>query len=190
MMIPAGFAQVNLQFTGSGVPTGAEMTFGVKANTVTNATDIAELAGDACVTANIRSLYTSGMTLSNVHAKIGPNVSGPSGDSVETQTGTAGGDTSPPNVALLIKKSTAVGGRKGSGRMFLPCIAENRTDAGGGITSTLLTAAQTVFDDLRSELIALDIDMVLLHNDATTPNDVTALTVQALAATQRRRLRR
>lgn len=190
MIIPSGFAQVNLQFNGAGVPTGAEMTFGVAADIVTNPVDIAEIVVAEWAAASCQSLYTSGMNLFNVHVKTGPNATGAFGDASATGLGTAGGDTSPPNVALLIKKLTAIGGRQGVGRMYLPCIAENRTDAGGGITATLINAANTAFSSFRAALIAEDINMVLLHNDALAPTPVTSLVVQGLAATQRRRLRR
>jgi len=92
----------------------------------------------------------------------------------------------PNNCALLIKKVTGLGGRKGRGRMFLPVFnfgGDNflaNGNLGGGVKTTMDTAL--------AGLLA-DFDWVLLHSDSTPPTPITALVCDPKLATQRRRMR-
>lgn len=110
-------------------------------------------------------------------------------------TGTNNGDFAPQNVALLIQKRSAEGGRRNRGRMFLPVITEASVSEVGVLTGTQLTSYQNVADewlqDLQDGSAGNTDQMVILHSTSpTTPAVVTNLIVQPLVATQRRRLRR
>lgn len=113
--------------------------------------------------------------------------------STTTGTGSNSSDFLPQNTAVLLQKRSAFGGRKNRGRMFMPIATETTVSEVGAITP----AQQASYQNIANEwLTGYNNDvtgfgqMVILHNDATTPTPVTALTVSGLIATQRRRLRR
>lgn len=130
----------------------------------------------------------------------------------EISNGVGGGAALPNNCALLIKKKTARGGRRNSGRMFIPpaYLAEANVDATGLITSEMSTyQAQTTqfYDNLRDSTQpvgqpATSFMPVLLHSDpldgsgnpvpgtAPEPTDITSFVVDPRIATQRQRMRR
>jgi hypothetical protein len=106
-----------------------------------------------------------------------------------------GTDAAPPppvNVAFLLQKHTARGGRMGRGRCFLPPIwtDESNVDAGGVITSFDLSLMQALWTNALTDLLASDCPPVLLHADGSTPDPITSWTISDVVATQRRRLRR
>jgi len=100
--------------------------------------------------------------------------------------------TAPPNTALLLRKNTAHGGRMGKGRCFLPplWIAENNLDEYGAWAGSNVTTAQALWTSALTALASSDCPVVLLHSDGSTPDPVTSWTLQGVAATQRRRMRR
>lgn len=106
--------------------------------------------------------------------------------------GTNGGTALPPNCSFLVTKRSTAGGRRGRGRMFLPPIMMGETlvnEAGAVQDSTNLEIYQGYWDDALAAVQASDFPPVLLHTDGSTPSPITALTIQRLIATQRRRLR-
>lgn len=98
----------------------------------------------------------------------------------------------PPQNCVLVKKRTALAGRTGRGRMYLPSwfIIESQVDNIGVILPAAVTAVQGWMDAWKASVFAAGMTHVLLHdNPALTPNGVTSLQVQSTIATQRRRLR-
>ena len=190
MNIPTGFAQVNLMFVGAGLPRNAQIALGVENASPLTAAGVAGSVGGAFVT-NVMPLLSEGVTLQSVKAKLGPNATGAEAEiAYGTPGGATGDEPLPPNVAALVRKITATGGRKGQGRIFVPGVTEDSTTGGGYLTPTALAALQTAFDDFLTDIGTTFTPMVVLHNDATTPTDVTELAVQQLLATQKRRIRR
>lgn len=105
--------------------------------------------------------------------------------------------TSPsPNVALLLRKRTARGGRRGRGRMFLPwAIAETSIDEAGNVDSGVVSAYTTGATSFLGWLDTNDAPMVILHSLGGStapgvPDTVTDFFCDNRVATQRRRLRR
>lgn len=109
----------------------------------------------------------------------------------------------PPQIAVLIKKSTGVGGRQNRGRMYLPySLQEDGVNETGTILGSLLTTLQTAWTAFLAGLQSDGYGMVLANRHFNTPlpphyvtsvtgsGDVTSLTVEQLCATQRRRLGR
>jgi len=190
MTIPSGFAQVNLKFTGASIPTGAEVTFGVIADVVTDPEAIADEVITACTSSAWLAPLSQTIDLSTILVKVGPDVSGPSIEVPTELGGGTAGNVAPPNVAALVRKNTVHGGRKGSGRMYLPGIIESVVGDDGVLDTTFRNGLQADLEEFRAALDAAEIEMFLLHGDATSPYQVTSLNVQASAATQRRRLRR
>lgn len=189
MIIPTGYAQINLRFTGSNLPTGGEVAFGVGAGGAT-AEDICQDVADTIGGVDLFDRISSAVTLTTVQAKLGPNATGASAELPVAIPGDAGGACSPPQVAWLVKKSTALGGRKGRGRLFFPGVPETSVSEAGVLDGTVATAFQGLLTDWLDALSLSGHAMVLLHTDSTSPTVVTSLSLQASVATQRRRLRR
>lgn len=125
------------------------------------------------------------------------------GDTVVAQAavGINGGDSrtlAPQNCAMLARKLTNLGGRKNSGRMFLPWVFEQEVDNTGVMDPNAVTKFST---DLNNFLLALaDVavngptPMVILHNEdihgvTIPPTSVAGLVLDHVIATQRRRMR-
>lgn len=193
MVIPEGFAQVNLIFAGAAVPTGAQITMGLFIeDEESTPTEVGEEFADLWRAAGISANMSSDVDLAQVLVKFGPNATGPSALLGETDGGSLSSPCT-PNVAFLVRKNTAAGGRAGRGRFFLPGVVESQVDGAGMIASETRTNLQADLDTLMSSLVSAGLIPTLLHGEnapISTPLQVTSLTVDAKAATQRRRLRR
>lgn len=194
MIIPTGYAQANLLFTGLAAPRGAQIELGVALDVgMSNPLAIGAAIYDAWE-ANLLPLQSTSITLSGCRVKVGPNASGPDGTYVESD---AGGNTSspamPPQVALLAKKNTDLGGRAHKGRMFIPGAIENAADASGAVSDATIAAYNTA---LAAFLVAVAASpsptgLVLLHTDPlVAPTPIVSITLTALVASQRRRVRK
>lgn len=189
MIIPVGFAQVNYRFTGGGVPRGAECTLGVDHQAFVGTT--ADLA-DAMATLwedNWLPQQITDISLASVLVKKGPNTTGQSAEVFPGLQGPNALQGTPPQVAILVKKVTALGGREGRGRMYIPGYSEGDVTTAGEITGADLTSLQASADTFLSDAIAADIQPVLLHNSATAPTEILSFQVDSRVGTQRRRLR-
>lgn len=193
MNIPPGFAQVNIFWGGPAMPRGAQTVIGVNpANLATGFTPvtIASAVYNATLLKILPQTHNT-LRLVRVVAKMGPNTTGPAGEFGTGDNGAANTPPDSPQVALLVKKVTAGGGRQQRGRMFLPIISESVTDAGGVVNAGALAPYQQAVTDWLNDLSTRQVPMVLLHNAVEiVPTPVTALTVDARTATQRRRIRK
>ena len=193
MLIPEGFAQINILMGGVALPTGAQVTFGVDhtgdaGNPDAVATEIAtrwEL--------DVMPILSQDVELQEVRVKFGPNDVGPIGQFAGTAVGGLNSAAIEPNSTILVRKLTAFGGRTGRGRMYVPGLGDLQVDSAGNILSSPLSIAQAAFTDLLTSLDAGGLPMFLLHDEdspVSTPLEVTSLSVDTKIATQRRRLRR
>lgn len=190
MIIPNGYGQISHFFTGPAYPLGAAVTYGfARADAGLSPDDIAALAHDALAD-TWQAWWNADTILTSTLCKFGPNASGPSALFTGARGGTGSTDSAPPNTCLLIRKSTAAGGRSGTGRMYMVGLADSSVVDGGDIGSGAQTSAQTAADAFLARMTAEDWPMALLHAAVSDPTVVTALAVQGRAATQRRRLRR
>jgi len=194
MVIPAGYAQANILFGGSSLPTNAEVTMGLNVGTFAgDPTDAANAIIAGIATSALEDLWAITVQLTGVRVKFGPDETGPTGEASAAVDGDAGGAASPPNVALLVQKVTSLGGRAGRGRQYWPGFPETQVDGAGNIDGSFLAVAQGVFDDWHAKLITDDLEPVLLHgadSPISLPTAITSLVVAPVIATQRRRLRR
>lgn len=138
---------------------------------------------------------------------------GPVGTYNETLAGAMGAAVLPNNCALLVKKQTAVGGRRNHGRMFIPAgyVGEAEVDGTGLISAGNQTFFQDhvnqFYENLRDSTgtpgptftsywpvlfhsDARDPDGNVIPNTAPPPTDITALVADPRIATQRQRMRR
>ena len=191
MVIPDGYAQVNLKFAWPTTQLKAEVVFGISLpDSSMSVTDAANAVETAYLDPPMTAVQSHFCGLETILVKFGPNDTGPSFELPASHGGDLSGQGVTPNTSLLVKKSTAVGGRRGRGRIYWPGIEEGVIDAFGNIDPTAQSTFQGLFDGFRTALSSGDVPMVVLHADTGfTPHLVEDLIVQNVAATQRRRLR-
>jgi hypothetical protein len=103
--------------------------------------------------------------------------------------------SAPPNCAVLVKKSTDLGGRRGRGRMYIPwCVLGVNISEAGVIAGASVTSIQNAVNAWRTALTTRAVPLVLLHRPGKSalapPSPVTGLAVDNRVATQRRRVGR
>lgn len=193
MIIPTGYAQANWQLGGAALPLGAEITLGLD---VSGFSFGASSAASECVSAwndNIDPVMPSQITLNSVLVKYGPTATGPSAVAASGNIGSGSGSPTSPQVAFLVRKLTAQGGRAGRGRFFLPGVTEGVVDEAGIVSGAALTALGAALDGFYADLVASNLEPVLLHSagsPVSTPTPITSFELDNRVATQRRRLRR
>lgn len=113
------------------------------------------------------------------------------GASLIGQTGTGAPENPPPNCAVLVRKNTNRGGRKGRGRMYLPacCVPETNTNNRGVIDDGNMPGLTSRLQQSLTAMATGGCPAYLLHEDGSAGDLITGLVPQALMATQRRRLR-
>lgn len=193
MVVPVGYAQVSILFTGASVPTGAATTFGLDVGVGSpTPNSVATAVDNAFFSSGLPDVISSAVNETGVLVKFGPDNIGPSVLKATNNPGTAA-VACPPNVTWLIRKNTALGGRAGRGRMYIPGVPESLVDGAGIIGSGAIADMQTAIDDFFAELATGGFPAVVLHGEdspLTVPTPITSLTVSETVATQRRRLRR
>lgn len=103
-------------------------------------------------------------------------------------------DVAPSNCAVLLKKGTARGGRKGRGRLYLPwAVGEGQVTDVGTLDPALVASYNSRAASWLANPDATGVsELLLLHTDAADGlgNPLTSLVCDPLLATQRRRLGR
>lgn len=191
MPVPLGFAAARIPFVHVSDPgTYGVVTFGVFPNTLT---DPVGLADDvfACYVATMHGRLDNSFRAGPVQLSIGT----PSGDltveGANSAVGVRSDEMEAPNVALLIQKRTALGGRQNRGRFFWPfMLSQDDLSETGNLSGTALSDTQDEADAFLAALDAAEVPMVLFHRGSSDTTDVNQLLVEPRAATQRRRLRR
>lgn len=192
-VIPTGYAQANFRYSGGGLPNGAEWTLGLDISSAIGGP--AGVADDLITnySATIRTVLPAATVLTGVLVKFGPNDLGPSAEVATSVPGTGGGVQTSPAVAILIRKVTAIGGRPGRGRFYLPGVQESEVENTGLLTPAFVAGLQSEVDDFFAELVSSGMPPVLLHSETSpvaVPTPITSFQVDSRVATQRRRQRR
>jgi hypothetical protein len=196
MPTPPGFADVSMQLLLAGFARPAYITFGVDP-VATDPDLVAQFIVNAWTTAgSMNSRLDSTVTMREVIVRLGTDGGEDLlGSATNAVVGGLTGGAPPPNVAVLVHKRTARGGRRGRGRLFLPWFcSDNDTNEDGTLLPALVSSVQTAAGVWLAALATNDVPMYILHSPGQTaegpPNEVTSLTVSSLVATQRRRLGR
>lgn len=193
LVIPPGFAQASWLFSLEGDNEMMATTCGVDVGGFAGDFQAAaEAYSDAFVTAFSAAERADAYTYRGVVLRVGQDGGPPViAEFTANSPGTLAVGPPPQNVAVLVRKSTGLGGRRGRGRMFLPpfCVGEEGIAANGILDGTTRSTLQTNVDAWFDGLAA-----VLLHDSQPTPvpapTPITGFTVDLTVATQRRRLRR
>lgn len=191
--IPVNFAELAMQYNLIGDPEPMYTFMGLDLDALTVPTQ--------ALTDSIVSAWTSALdnslpvtyTLGPGWVTYGAAVADLRIDSTNAPvSGLRVGDALPNNCAALVRKLSAVGGRRNRGRAYMPGVLDVDAGNNGVLTTGALAQFQNDWDLVESNLVALiDVEgLVILHDSAPfTPTAITALTVQNKIATQRRRLR-
>ena len=192
-VIPAGAAQANFLFTGAAAPTGAECTLGIDLpGSPPGVETVAEILYTAWADLFL-PLQSDQIVLAGVLVKYGPSDTGPSALFTGSSQGTITDDGISPNVAYLVQKNTALGGRAGRGRMYVPGGIDEEVGVSGGLDAGVVSDWNTALETFIDNLTFVSLPPVLLHgvgSPISTPTVITSMVMQGTAATQRRRLRR
>jgi hypothetical protein len=144
---------------------------------------------------NLQGITSSVVDLVRVVAKFGPNETGRTIENTTSASGSNGGSLPPPNCAVLVRKLTTLGGRKGRGRAFLPGISSisGSLDSGGNFSQanadTISGHMQDLVDDMAAHANGPYVAVVLHAETPPVPSPITSVACQPKLATQRRRMR-
>lgn len=189
-IIPPGWGLVSHyhQLTGGSMPSGPSVvTYGIHfaGTDPQEACDTAAAYWGSVVEGVCASGYESLLTT----LKVGPNSTGATYETATDVQGTNGAEPVMPQVAVLVKKLTGIGGRSQRGRLYMPGFNAAEAFVDGSIGTTSVSDMQVVFDTFLAGLATEGIPMALLHSQSSDPTEVTSLVVQSKVATQRRRMR-
>ena len=183
LIIPPGYAQCSVEFSQQGGSAGPKFTtFG------------AHLVGGGDISAAaeaVEGFFNDRLYVNDV-ALVKLNIDTATTHTEVPLTNTAkGGNATSPQVACLVKKVTNIRGVENRGRMYLPgVLSDDDVGVGGLIDPDVLENLQTGMSAFLSELETnAGVEMVVLHSGSSDPTPVGSLLVEALVATQRRRLR-
>ena len=191
MLVPTGFGAVTVPMKHSGLSRSAAVTFGIDLSSHVGDADDAANAVQAALVTDFNTRIDSEVTIGPVVVQANFGLGTIPGTASSSDSGDLSIDSVTPNTAVLVRKNTALGGREGRGRFFLPwAIDKTDVNESGGLDPTQASNIQAALNDLLGELFAQDVPMVLLHNSVTVPTPVTSLTVDLLVGSQRRRLGR
>lgn len=194
IVIPPGFAHIDMAFRHASYQRDAHVTLGVAFDTFPGSGVVAVEVLDAWMD-TLNSRLDSNVTMRQVEATIGQDGSDPLVEvAINTTVGGASASSVSPGQAVGIRKNTGLGGRRNSGRMFLPWfLPEGNVDEVGIINPTTVGQIQTEATAFWTALVssvALD-GMVILHrtggSSVPPPTLVTSLQVDNVVSSQRRR---
>lgn len=204
------WARATHSFVGDALPLGAAITYAFSLSAGQNVSVTMADALHQAFTSNILPQLSTSVQTASVLLKQGPDATGNSVEWDESDTGGLAGATASPQVAAIVHKTTATGGRRGRGRLFLPGMLEANVSETGLLDATYAT---TLGSALVSWLSAVNAtanvgQMALEHEppyewqivdgqprrvatgDAPVPTLITALSLDSRVGTQRRRNRR
>lgn len=184
----SNWGELTFLFAGSSLPTGAACTLGVVAPEGSPQTYLESIIGGAGDLMN--STSSSACTLTQVNLKIGPVATGPTFSRAASVQGGRSGSAVPPNSAVLVRKAVLGMSTRFAGRLFWPVPAEPDVGGDGIIDPARVVAMQEEWTGFFDVLDGLGTLPVVYDRESSDPRSVSAFEVQAVVATQRRRLRR
>lgn len=188
-VIPEGYAKVTYRFTGDAVNFPANVTIGMNNGDDLSAEDLADAMAAAMVD-NVMADLSNQVFLESVLVKLGPNDTGAFAQVDVGEVGGASLINVPPQVAYIVQKRTAAGGRKNRGRLYMPGLPRAATNDQGEILPDNLVTLNTDWNGFFVDTSTGGSNPVVLHSSVLTPTPITSFNVEQLLATQRRRQRR
>lgn len=195
VLIPVDCAQIAMRWSLAGDSEWMVSTLGVSTPTtdptpseLAAAVGVAWDASALTTAGNMGAGWSAGTVMVTVMTGTGPVL-------FEVGTPLAGsgaGTTLPNNCAVLIRKQSAVGGRRGRGRNYLPSayLPESTVNQVGTIDPAQVSNITTWFGTFWDGLEDAFLYPSLFHSDVAVHTPLLGFTVQPKIATQRTRLRR
>lgn len=198
MAVPVGFSEATLVWQAVGALREATWQIGISdfLTPAENPTVIAQTVYDAAVLPNSITpalKMSTEWTFLGVRAFTQQEVGPLTGEFMQTVTGTATNLTPVMNTAVLVRKNTALGGRRNRGRLYHPPILVNEANVNtlGVLSAAARDNIQAGFNIFLDAIDTALYKVNLYHQSPPfTPTPVNSFSVQQLLATQRRRLRK
>jgi hypothetical protein len=192
VIIPVGFGEVTITYS---LANGADAmnVFGIQDDSGETPNAIAgEIA--ALFATNVAPLLHTTAALVHCHARINRGGVFFDGDDSVRTVGGGSGTATPPQVAVLVKKSTGLAGRQFRGRFYVPAPAASNVLETGALAGGVQAQYDTAFTNINTALIAGGEKMFILHRtpkvgSAPAPTQVVDLVTDPFVATQRDRNR-
>jgi hypothetical protein len=198
----SGFATCSYELKHATLARSSFLTFGIDPSGTDPSAVATSLRSHFFAASSLGSVLDSEVALIATHVSLGTD-GGEDITGIDPNPGncTRSGSSPTPNVAVLVHKRTARGGRRGRGRLYLPwaCVPSDLSE-NGTILGTRVTTLQTAVTAWLTACSGGAGPVVILHRDSLPgtehptppgpPNVVTSMTVDPLVATQRRRLGR
>lgn len=188
MNIPSGYAMVRHFFIGEDVPREAMCAYAVSLDGSLTGPALANSMHDGFAPL-VNDALSLNAAMVRTEVQYGPNPTGPTFTHIETISGGASGSSMTPQVAVLVKKVTALGGRQNRGRLYLPFTSEASIGIGGTLEAAYYTTVNTEVQAILAAYSGASYPWVLLHTSpSATPTPIVSLELETKCATQRRRL--
>lgn len=195
--IPPGFAQIALEWRHALYARPAVNVFGVANETGDPAPQAVAEAVQAAIAPTLLLRMDTNVTLQRIRAVIGQDGGPPIiGEVFPALAGQRGMNSPSPALAVRAVATTASGGRRGRGGMFLPWwVPVGSVSETGQITTQEVAAGGISLDLFHEELIGEGVPWYLLHSTGVSlpppPSEVLAVTVDPVISNQvRRQIRR
>lgn len=192
-IIPPGFALANFQFSITGDPELMVCGLGFDISSFVGDDQTLVNTIDAAWALEMKTSVPNTVSIDDTVLYIGQDGGEPTVFTSQSApvAGTSSGSSVPPNVAVLIRKSSGVSGRANRGRMFFPGVSEGLVSPAGVLDSALITQIQ---GDINSAVAAWASDLlypVILHTTGSTlpPTPIVSFSIDSKVGSQRRRLR-
>lgn len=197
--LPDGYGQIIHKIVLSGDPEPMYATIGFVADSVGEDPAViaagVHTAWKTLVSSKFQTNYSTPSTEVRYKSSAGPDLL--VAEAVSTQAGGGAGATLPQNCAYMVRKNTGLGGAKNKGRMYFPGCVESVVNTLGQVDSAEITSWNSALATYKTSVEAATgvLQLMLLHNITVEnpvpfPTQITSLTLDAVIATQRRRLRR
>lgn len=197
MILEPWIGEYSCAFKNANVPRPAYVTFGIDFRTKSSDPQGALTTLHSAFTTAVRAVLDADVTMGPGVVRLGQPTPDPPLllTSAVFSAGTMAQNSLPANVAVLVTKITAKGGRRNRGRLYFPwLLTSTPVNEAGIISSSSVTVIQTALNGFMTGLGTNSTPMVINHSlgksavPSATP--VTALIVSNLIGTQRRRLGR
>lgn len=204
-IIPPGFGLMTLNLKHESAIRSWAVTIGLDISDAGGAWEDALIEASSAfrVTSGVMSFMDTNVKLTTATLKVGSDGGdGPLVEFTYNEPGGRSGSAAPANLATLVRKVTASGGRRGRGRFYWPALVmDGEVDELGLLSSTLVDDLQGAFNLAHASLMSglggspIPTPPVVLHDSEgagiePVPTPITSFSVQQLAGTQRRRMRR
>lgn len=189
-MIPTGYGQLSLVHSGDNFEGDCINTFGFINPGDEDAAACGDIFKGALLGSGLLAQYSGSVTVTEVRIKLGPDATGESAEVAIGNSGLVGGQAVSPQVALLVRKNTALGGRAGRGRFYIPGMPAASLVNSGTFDGTDMDQVVSEWTDIWNVMAFVGLEQRLLHDSPLTPTPVTSMVGSVRVATQRRRARR